>query len=268
MAVCWQGANTGVLTWTLRASSDSTPGYRLTRTDSVVATAWTAKTVTVGTTNKGLSLAELLVWHTSLTVSQLGALQTYIHNRWGLSFPVSEGTSVSLPAAYVPPTNAWQILLNFEETPFVDTGSENQTITQTGTVSRSTTIFRFGTGSLYLGGSSYLTVTMPRSIPNTFYIRGWVYLTTFEQTICPFHGLKMHGMTLGPDNFHDWHQIRSLDATQAECQGVRTRVWWFADKHAGSPQVCAYIHAYICCRRWIISTTNGSTSWFNALEQQ
>ena len=99
VAACWHN-NGGQLTWMVRANTDSGIGYRFTRTETP-ATAWLAVQPTIGTSGKGLHLAELIVWQSALSSSHLADIQTYVSARWGVTFPVTTGTVVSLPAAVV-----------------------------------------------------------------------------------------------------------------------------------------------------------------------
>jgi hypothetical protein len=122
VAMCWHGgAGTGVQSWMMRASSDPTPGHRLTRTDMIMPSLWIGRTPTVGTTNKGLQLLELLVWTSALTAMQLGVLQQYASGRWGITFPVTDGTPSTLPADVSP-----------SQSLFWDAGVNGTLVTNTG----------------------------------------------------------------------------------------------------------------------------------------
>ena len=99
VAACWHGDGTnGTLTWMLRAGDESTPGYSLSRTESTSGNLWTTVMPTIGTTNKGLQLAELLVWRSALSAAERGSLQGYLSGRWGVSFPVTNAIVSSIPA--------------------------------------------------------------------------------------------------------------------------------------------------------------------------
>ena len=156
VATCWHGgAGTGVLTWALCAGGDpSGSGYRLTRTDSPVATQWISTVPTVGTAGKGLHLAELLVWPLALSSEQLSAVQGYLSSRWAVAFPVGTGTVVALPAQTLTggvPAYQWTATGGIRKSDGTDAANVNDIVNQwlpnIGTAGTDTTWTRYGTAA-------------------------------------------------------------------------------------------------------------------------
>ena len=111
--VCWHKASgSDTLTWYL---SSGPPGNRQQRWSGAQSGgSWLAAAAANCSIGAPVDLAEMLVWHTGLTNTEMGLLSAYLERRWGLSLPLSV-ESVALPMPFVPvPTST--LLFTFDAT--------------------------------------------------------------------------------------------------------------------------------------------------------
>ena len=99
---CWSRSAQGAVCWRLNGLTEGV-GWAWTGS---VATAWASQMVTVGSTNRGLMLGELLVWSSELTDTQRGALASYIENKWGYPGGNTPTTGAVSLSVFVPSASA------------------------------------------------------------------------------------------------------------------------------------------------------------------
>ena len=105
VVVAWERNAAGLVVVRVHNIGDTDSGGSILTESGNTDGAWLSKAVTIGSTGKGLQLAELMIWRGSASIPDSTArdhIRTYLTRRWGVSTLLSEvsGTSTTaLPSA-------------------------------------------------------------------------------------------------------------------------------------------------------------------------
>lgn len=133
---------------------------------------------TVAATGKGwnVPLMELLVWNQALTADAQTALSGYLAAEWGVGLPLVGATTATRPDPL--PSYNVRFLYNFDAWPPQNLGPASVASLTVDTCSQSTTVYKFGGGSMRLPGNSAMHIVPPSPIVlnGDFTVQMWFML--------------------------------------------------------------------------------------------